>query len=670
MHKNITLSNLSIENSGSGNHYKKHVASKIGIAVTEFFLSSVLYCYGIIFCEYISLEYDKFGTGIFAAIMFIVSWNFTDPISRFIVDTLDDRKGILMKYLLIVGSCTLFMCISIPYDTYSLLLYTVSSGIIYNILSNQLYSYAVDKLDMDHRIYEVIRQIAHAVSLVSMPHLVFFLVDHFQLNHAKLIYGTLLLLIIPASLLIKLMHDLNTSRYPEMSRYETIGRYNYQLNDLKTFDNGLERESSKSSLTSAEESLDDQTNFFLNQENPEGAVSNVEPRDNFEEGPFFGTSFEETVPNSPEGMKFENYGMEETYIVPSPDPSTSMNPVSSKYYVQKCGVCILPDIPEESEDEDEHEYMYIDPKRLSMISSKLEELNIQEQSRKESLKEVFSIDEIIRESKPEPIKHIEYISNFKNDNRVSLMDELKRIKKSRYCCSCSPYKKYIWTRRLRVMKDFMNDNFLRPFYYSIKNIYFYPCLTTKTVNNLMTTLYITLGPKMVLEEGDCSHEGRFLLSYVAFAWAFFLFGLPLFVRLNRPKMRIMFSLGLAVSGSSFLLLSVKWTNDVITLSSLLFGFGYGLTRYSEKIVYRSSVGMRPWYFIQGPLEVLSAIFILVIYYVLYMYHLNCRILLAIAAISYFTNAFLWLCLPLMNGVASLLKRLVFDQRSQQEDLFQ
>lgn len=212
-------------------------------------------------------------------------------------------------------------------------------------------------------------------------------------------------------------------------------------------------------------------------------------------------------------------------------------------------------IPEE--DEEIEDINYIDPKRLSVISGKLEELNIQGQIRRDSIKEVFSISEVINENRPEPINTIEYIPNFKQEKtRISVLDELKSLNKARHWFQCSPYRKYVWSRKLRMCKDFLNDNVLRPIYHALKNVYFYPSLTTKIITNAVSTLYITLAPFMAMQNSwkqkllFNTENATFLLTYVAFAWCFFLVGLPLILKLNHSRIRIVFGFGLIVSGTS------------------------------------------------------------------------------------------------------------------------
>lgn len=120
---------------------------------------------------------------------------------------------------------------------------------------------------------------------------------------------------------------------------------------------------------------------------------------------------------------------------------------------------------------------------------------------------------------------------------------------------------------------------------------------------------------------------------------------------------------------SWTVLSAKPTNDVLTISSLLFGFGHGIISYTEPTVYKRSIGMRPWYIVRGALEVISALLILLVYYLINMYGFGLKMILFMAAMSYYSNAALWLCLPVVKYCISVVKSSLIDRRSQQEGFF-
>ncbi|XP_066252563.1 uncharacterized protein [Euwallacea similis] len=584
---------------------------------------------------------------------------------RLISEYFEDKKHRIFRNIVGIGSAFLFITTMIPNNV---TIYTVFGGILSCIISTQLRHLATDRLDMDAKIYEAIRQVSRALSLFIMPQFIFWLLSYYKINEAKLIVASLLFHIVPAALLIKSEDYFVTPvGNSEMSRYQTIGRYSYQMKELKrvvsleesSLNGSVEPDHSSSSSDEDERIFEITPIRHLNSSSLESSTS--------ENSSQFSTS------SQYDGMI--NYGASEHSVGHLVMPTMHLNPLSIQAYFYKVGVSILPGIPEENEDE-ETNINYIDPKRLSMISDKLEELNIQDQIRRESIREVFNINEVINEHKPEPINHIEYIPNFKDeDTRISVMHELKNLHKGRNCFHCAPYRKYVWTRRLRIMKDCLIDNVFRPLYHAAKNLYFYPALTTKVVTSTVSTLYITLAPFMAMQNTwkqtavFNTENVTFLLTYVAFAWCFFLVTLPLVIKLNPNKIRIIFGCGLIISGTSLWILSARLSNDVITLSSLLFGFGHGIVWYMELSVYKSSIGMRPWCLVRGALEVLSVIIILLIYYLISRYKLDLNSLLFFAALVYYANAGLWFCLPFFKFFISIVKRMMFDKRNQQEGFF-
>lgn len=98
-------------------------------------------------------------------------------------------------------------------------------GILSSLVSTQLSNFAVDRLDMDSKIYEVIRQVSRALSLFIMPQLMFWLLTYYTISQASLIFASVLFNIIPAALLIKT--DKQKSQRviddTDMLRYQTIG---------------------------------------------------------------------------------------------------------------------------------------------------------------------------------------------------------------------------------------------------------------------------------------------------------------------------------------------------------------------------------------------------------------------------------------------------------------
>lgn len=263
---------------------------------------------------------------------------------------------------------------------------------------------------------------------------------------------------------------------------------------------------------------------------------------------------------------------EEDFEVNEPEPSGSptesnlqesevyefphLSPVNShmvKNYYSKYGVQILPEIPEEQDEyiDDTPSNNFIDPKRISRISAKLEELN-----QKYSCPEILNINDLVvsREKVEEKnqIQNIEYIPNYKDKNQNILTEmEVLHIQS---CCACPTYKVFVWKRRFRICRDLLMDYFCRPLFTALKDPHFYPTLISKISLEFISMVYITIAPHLALRKNDGFKEedSAFLLSYMAFSWCLFLVLLPLVIQFNKRKMGIIHVVGLVLCSGSLI----------------------------------------------------------------------------------------------------------------------
>lgn len=226
-----------------------------------------------------------------------------------------------------------------------------------------------------------------------------------------------------------------------------------------------------------------------------------------------------------------------------------LNSNNVKDYYSKAGVAILPEIPEETEDKEETDSNFIDPKRISRISVKLEELN-----QKQNSVEILNITDLVisnkQVDKTEEIQNIEYIPNYKDNNNKFLKDmEMIKIQS---CCSCPTYRIFLWKRKFRILKDFIMDYLCKPLYTSLKDLHFYPIFLTKLSVNLISMLYLTLAPYLALQKNEdfTNEDTAFLLSYMAFSWCLFLVLLPLVVTFSRKKLSSIYVCGLLLCACS------------------------------------------------------------------------------------------------------------------------
>lgn len=203
------------------------------------------------------------------------------------------------------------------------------------------------------------------------------------------------------------------------------------------------------------------------------------------------------------------------------------------------GVEILPEIPEEDESCDETRKISIDIKRLSKISDRFEEM-IGKSIRNDGSSMVLGFSDLENGIHRHP----------RNKKNKFLRDFPRR---STGCCS--PYRKYIFRKRIRSLVLSLYDNFIKPLNTSIKCFYFYPSLCCKTCMALTYVVYISVIPHVALVNGanysvDIT-EAVFLLTFISVAWCFFLISLPWVINMSQFKIRVLHILGLLLTSGSY-----------------------------------------------------------------------------------------------------------------------
>lgn len=227
-----------------------------------------------------------------------------------------------------------------------------------------------------------------------------------------------------------------------------------------------------------------------------------------------------------------------------------LNSDNVKDYFSKAGVAILPEIPEEAEETPVDENSFINPKRISRISAKLEELN-----QKHNSVEILNIHDLVVSKKSieetEKIQNIEFIPDYR-ENDTFLRDMVKI--KNNSCCSYLRYKIFIWKKKFRFLKDFFLDHFCKPLLTALRDLRFYPILVSKVSVNLISMMYLTLAPHLALQKNEnfTTEDSAFLLSYVAFSWCLFLVLLPLVVAFDNRKLSSIYVCGHILCGSSLI----------------------------------------------------------------------------------------------------------------------
>ncbi|CAH1989674.1 unnamed protein product [Acanthoscelides obtectus] len=466
-----------------------------------------------------------------------------------------------------------------------------------NLISTQLHYIATEKFDTNPKLHEGNAQLGRALGLLLIPHLVLMLLESYTVMQAQLLFASMLLNIIPATLIIVI--PIGTKfKFKEMSRYSTLPALSYQMKEMMSFN-----------YTSESDAQSDDV----------------------------------TEPEAPEQLS------QEAVVDIQPHLQT-LTPLNVQTYYSNAGVSILPEIPEEEEDD----INTISAKRLSVISTRLEAIN--QKDRRDSIREVFNINDLMNKmpTTTEEVKTIEYIQNYKNENKFI---EIKLIKSRNWCCQ--PYKLFVWKRRLRRFNDFLIDNFRKPLMYSLKDPYFYPTVISKGSLTFVSAAFIAIAPYLALTKNNFRMEDTpWVLSYIAFTWCLFLLVLPLISSFSNGRLRILFVMGLFMTACSMLILTkLRPKNDLTILSCLMFGLGFGIISYTEAVIHRWFIGARKWTMIKGAVDTLSAFLVILIYFIIVLYKVDVLNNIAyIALVVYLCNCIFWSVAPVLVLFVGYLKR--------------
>ncbi|CAG9858361.1 unnamed protein product [Phyllotreta striolata] len=567
MHRSTTLSEIVSSTfsdnpeEGEQQSKKQKFSAQLGIGLIEFLVCPLYQCYGILLAENIQFGKYTVQKATCPTLIFLSAWYTTAPLSKVFIKYCEERNYYYYRFIITIAAILLAVGIVIPPHY---ICYGIFGGTFSNVIYTQLRHMARKKFKTTERAFEGNVLSARAISLLVMPHVFLLLISHLSLDRVLLVYSAVVLNIFPAVMIIKLPNKSDSMVYGETNRYRTLPAFSQQIKEMKVFSSS----DNTSDITYNNKSIIDDASDDSESGSEEDEDDDLLVREkcaNLEEVP------------------------------PQPGP---LAPSTVQRYYSQAGVSILPEIPEEEEDEEDKNINIINSKRLSRISTVLEDILSKE------TKEIIVPKEIV--VIPETIQCIEYIPE-DDDKRKSFLTDMKFPKDSSNCCSCSPYTLFIWKRKLRTMKDFFTDGFVLPVFRSLGDLHFYPTFISKTSLNISSVLFISLTPYVTLHKNDGykTEDMAFLLSYMAFSWCLSLMLLPLLMTFSAVKMRITFVVGLVLSSFSMLLLTKrKMSNDFIIWSALLFGFGYGLSGFAEGFVYRAFAGRRRFAQMERTLSVL------------------------------------------------------------------
>lgn len=222
------------------------------------------------------------------------------------------------------------------------------------------------------------------------------------------------------------------------------------------------------------------------------------------------------------------------------NPVTVVNTIVPLYRKNFVGVDILPQIPEEDEiEEDNNEKVQIETMKdsitqYSRLSAKFEDLIINESN------DYHTIE-----------------TDFQNTVQKFVSTGSKRYNFKHFMkCGCSPYRKYLYKKRLNRLIDFFCEVLLKPLWKALRVFAFYPCLFTKVLMMLTPAIYVVFVPYIAVtivekySSQTVTTESAILLSLIAFPWLCFLVFLPWLLNTSKSKIKAIFCVGIVTLGIS------------------------------------------------------------------------------------------------------------------------
>lgn len=229
------------------------------------------------------------------------------------------------------------------------------------------------------------------------------------------------------------------------------------------------------------------------------------------------------------------------------DEISEKNPSPIMQHKTNTGVDVLPQIVEEDEEDTDDEanannkrnsvLMTNNIKRLSVISSKLEELIVRNE------------EELINDTNH--IKHSEVILDVAKSNDVItdpidnhvqnliVMDE-STVHSNNFCCT--PYRRYKCQRNVKYIYQFIKDMAVTPVITSFRIIEFYPSLLT-TIHSMLSPLiflnFIAIQPNRK-EMNINLTELSFMFTITGFAYLVFLITLPWITEISKRNLKYLY----------------------------------------------------------------------------------------------------------------------------------
>ncbi|CAB3228575.1 unnamed protein product, partial [Arctia plantaginis] len=617
-------------------------------------LPSLVYAYGVILVYLHELQVPIW-LGFATPTIYILLYNFTQCWFREAADSWGGVVGYrvmaFLGLLMVVSSLLLCAIIPIKLQPY---VYGILGGLGSSLISAQIDAVIFDTYDSRLGIIRGVCFAGQAVGQSVFPHIITALVNFYGYSHFYIVLAAIMLQTLPAIMLLrveeKFLRPISFSRYSDVAKaYSVFSNegidHTYYSTELQLHD--LSKKCWKSPS-------DD--NLHRYSEHEEGFEYDSE------------TNGTITPPPSPEEKRRNIFGVE-----------------------------ILPEIPEENEDNvsdesdsegtenDDSESddsskieagssnnkkrLSIAIKRLSMLSDNLDDF-ISKQYRRDS-----------NTSERDEADHREYTEIEVTYDNISPVTDIQREKVfNSFSFRCQSayaglrrriwmpsYKIYILKRRLTYFMYNINDTFLKPLTRSLSSWKFYPSLLMYFSKLSLTSVTMVSLPMIASEMHPKIPiaDSNFIMTLYGFSWICFLMCTPWLAQTPKRNFKYVALAGLLISTLACILLSRADNHDSFSIGCVIAGLGYGAISCCWESTVQDFVGARKWPKLHSPLETISglslAIFVIGISFIVDQPQ-GLQFALFILAILLSITTFVWLIVAVFYVYTTKVKKIKMGKR--------
>ncbi|XP_045521452.1 uncharacterized protein LOC123712415 [Pieris brassicae] len=532
-------------------------------------LSSLVLSYGVLWVHSLSSFEGPIWLGLITPSIFMVTYNLTQCWFREAADSWGGSVGyrVMATIGLLLVVSALLICAYIPYELQSIV-YGIFCGLGFSLISAQMDAIIFETYDSHVVAVRGLCYCGQAIGLSIFPHILTALIDTYSYSLSHIVIAGIMLQSLVAIMYLNI--DENIRRPASFSRYKDLSQsYMVYRNEVMESTYGTELQLHNLNDKSWKSPSDDQLHK-VGEICDDGYVSET--------------------------------------VTPPPSPEEKRRNIF--------GVDILPQIPEESEEESEEQYtkdtnnmrrLSVAIKRLSTLGDNIDGC-ITNQVRRDSQPEDSNKSFVeFLEVKYETVTPITDIRTERLLNSFSFRCQSAYLNARRKIWLPS-YKMYRIRRRFTYLMYSVIDTFVKPLTRSLTCGKFYPALLLSFSRLSLLSISLVLLPMLASEvEPKISVlEMNFLMSLHGFTWLCFLICTPWLAQTPKRNYKYIVVLGLLISTASAFLLAADNNHDSYSIGCIVAGFGFGAVTSCWEGAIQDYVGARKWPKLHSALETISA----------------------------------------------------------------